>query len=302
MSNVIKFSINGDTNAEQVTEKVKKSVTALEKNMEGIENRFKSFGKDLFLSFAAPMVLLNAAMSAISASIEKNRQAVQDAKAVAEGGGNKYMREGTVTSAQEAARRRQDALDRKNAKLAASALAEEQAKEGGVLGFGGEGDKALGQYLREGKGFWDTTGRAVNAVGMFWGVNSMSKDEEMQKVLEKRSAARVAADPEQIAKKRSEEAAVKQKEAADAQIAAQKEVDKMPTSFKGPEGFSNVVGVGANPVLEAMASQLEEAKKTNDLLSQLVTSGGGRTSSWLDAPAGATSTAAPSRAALLRGK
>jgi hypothetical protein len=70
MSNVIKFSINGDTNAEQVTEKVKKSVSNLEKNMEGVQNRFKSFGKDLFLSFAAPMVLLNAAISAISASID----------------------------------------------------------------------------------------------------------------------------------------------------------------------------------------------------------------------------------------
>jgi hypothetical protein len=49
-----------------------------------------------------------------------------------------------------------------------------------------------------------------------------------------------------------------------------------------------------------MASQLEEAKKTNDLLAQLVTPS--RTNSWLDAPAGATSTAAPSRAAMLKGK
>ena len=298
MSNVIKFSINGDTNADQVTEKVKKSITTLEKNMEGVQARFKSFGKDLFLSFAAPMVLLNAAMSSISAAIEKNRQAVQDAKAVAEGGGNKYMREGTVTSAQEAARRRQDALDRKNAKLAATALAEEQMKEGGFAGFGGEGDKALLQYVKEGQGVIDTAGRWLNAAGMFWG--GTPDDEEFQRVLEKRSAARVAADPEMIAKKKAEEAAVKQKEAAEFQIQAQKEVDRMPTTFKGPEGFSNVVGVGANPVLEAMASQLEEAKKTNDLLAQLVTPS--RTNSWLDAPAGATSTAAPSRAAMLKGK
>ncbi len=300
MSNVIKFSINGDTNAEQVTEKVKKSISNLEKNIEGIEQRFKNFGKDLFLSFAAPMVLLNAAMSSISAAIEKNRQAVQDAKAVAEGGGNKYMREGTVTSAQEAARRRQDALDRKNAKLAAEALAEEQGSEGGVLGFGGEADKALIQYASEGEGFLGKVGRSANAALMFLGINSMSKDEDMQQVLERRSMARVASDPEQIAKKKAEEAAAKQKEAAESQIQAQKEIDKMPTTFKGPEGFSNVVGVGANPVLEAMAAQLDEAKKTNDLLAQLVTSGGGRTSSWLDAPAGGT--AAPSRAAILTGK
>jgi hypothetical protein len=219
---------------------------------------------------------------------------------VAEGGGNKYMREGTVGSAQEAARRRQDALDRQNAKLAAQALAEEQGKEGGVLGFGGEADAGIVQYLKESTGPLDYLRRNLKAGAMFFGVNDYSKDEEMQKVLESRSAARVAVDPEMIAKKKAEEAAVKQKEAAESQIAAQKEIDKMPTTFKGPEGFSNVVGVGANPVLEAMASQLEEAKKTNELLAQLVTPS--RTNSWLDAPAGATSSAAPSRAAALRGR
>jgi hypothetical protein len=302
MSNIIKFSINGDTNADQVTEKVKKSVSTLEKNMEGVQARFKNFGKDLFLSFAAPMVLLNSAMNAISSAIEKNRQAVQDAKAVAEGGGNRYMREGTVGSAQEAARRRQDALDRKNAKLAAEALAEEQGGEGGFAGIGTEADKAMLQYAKEGEGFFGKMGRGANAALMFLRLRDYEENEEMQKVLEKRSAARVSSDPEMIAKKNAEAAVAKQKEAAESQIQAQKEVDRMPTSFKGPEGFSNVVGVGANPVLEAMASQLEEVKKTNDLLSQLVTSGGGRTSSWLDAPAGATSTAAPSRAAALRGR
>ena len=47
MSNVIQFSINGDTNAEKVTERVKQSVSTLEKNMQGIESKFKNFGKDL---------------------------------------------------------------------------------------------------------------------------------------------------------------------------------------------------------------------------------------------------------------
>ena len=41
------------------------------------------------------------------------------------------------------------------------------------------------------------------------------------------------------------------------------ELDK-PTTFKGPEGFSNVIGVGANPVMEAMTAQLEEQKKTTN--------------------------------------
>jgi hypothetical protein len=300
MSNVIKFSINGDTNADQVTEKVKKSVSTLEKNMEGVQARFKSFGKDLFLSFAAPMVLLNAAMNSISAAIEKNRQAVQDAKAVAEGGGNRYMREGTVTSAQEAARRRQDALDRQNAKLGAEAVAREQGEGQGYGGTSGkEAEAAMASYVEEGKGFWNTAGRWLETASMGLGLSDYAKNEDIQKILERRAAGRAASDPEMIAKKKAEEAAAAQKAAAEAEIATKKEVDSMTTTFKGPEGgFSNVIGVGANPVMEAMAASLDEQKKTNDLLSQLVDSGGGRTSSWLDAPAGATSSAARSRAAL----
>jgi len=42
-----------------------------------------------------------------------------------------------------------------------------------------------------------------------------------------------------------------------------------PTSFKTPEGFGNVVGVGANPVMEAMTMQLEEARKQTALLESL---------------------------------
>jgi len=274
MSNIIKFSINGDTNAEQVTEKVKKSVSALEKNMEGIEQRFKNFGKDLFLSFAAPMVLLNAAMNSISAAIEKNRQAVQDAKAVAEAGGNKYMREGTVASAQEAARRRQDALDRKNAKLAAEALAEEQGAEGGILGFGGEADKALIQYATEGKGFFNKVGRSANAALMFLGINSMSKEEEMQKVLERRAQARTAEDPEMIAKQKAAAEAAAAKQAAEAKSDAQKALEiQGKGAFAGSEGFSNVVGVGANPVLAAVTAQLDEQRKQTFLLQQIAMGG-----------------------------
>ena len=33
------------------------------------------------------------------------------------------------------------------------------------------------------------------------------------------------------------------------------------SNFKGPEGFSNVVGVGANPVMEAMAELTELARQ-----------------------------------------
>lgn len=42
-------------------------------------------------------------------------------------------------------------------------------------------------------------------------------------------------------------------------------------SFKAPEGFSNVVGVGANPVLQAMDEALTESKKQTGLLEEIAT-------------------------------
>lgn len=42
-----------------------------------------------------------------------------------------------------------------------------------------------------------------------------------------------------------------------------------PTSFRTPEGFGNIVGVGANPVMEAMTLQLEEARKQTILLESI---------------------------------
>lgn len=64
------------------------------------------------------------------------------------------------------------------------------------------------------------------------------------------------------------------------------------TDFKGPEGFSNVIGVGPNPVMEAMNAQLEEARKTNALLEKIAGDPGA--TSWMNST--------PSRAALLMGR
>jgi len=57
-----------------------------------------------------------------------------------------------------------------------------------------------------------------------------------------------------------------------AQVYKEEEVPKGFTNkdFKSPEGFSNVVGVGASPVLEAMTQQLEQQKMQTYLLQQLV--------------------------------
>lgn len=78
MSNVIKFSITGDTNAEQVTNRAKTAVSGFDKQVEGIGKKFGSAFKDIALSFIAPMVLLNNAIAMISGYVAKVKQDAQD--------------------------------------------------------------------------------------------------------------------------------------------------------------------------------------------------------------------------------
>ena len=67
------------------------------------------------------------------------------------------------------------------------------------------------------------------------------------------------------------------------------------TSFRTPEGFGNIVGVGANPVMEAMTLQLEESRKQTALLENISRGSGG------GVPTDFTKSPIPSRAALLQG-
>lgn len=78
MSNVIKFSIDGDTNVEQVTNRAKTAVSGFDKQVEGIGKKFGSAFKDIFLGFAAPMVILNNAISMIGSAMEKAKQDARD--------------------------------------------------------------------------------------------------------------------------------------------------------------------------------------------------------------------------------
>jgi hypothetical protein len=272
-------------------DKAKAATVGFGKQVDDIGKKFSMAFKDIAFAFVAPLVILNSAISAISSAIAKNKQDIQDAMAFAEKGESKYLRSGTVTSAREVAARRQDALDRKNAKLAAEALATEQGKEGGFLGVGGEKTKGVFQYVQESKGAFDLMRRAGKGFLMNAGLSSYSKDEEMQDVLERRSQARVAETPEEKAK-------IESAANASAQRASDDAAKAKGTTFKGPEGFSNVVGVGANPVIEAMTMQLEETRKQTALLEVIARPAGG------GVPVDFTkaTTSSPSRAAMLTGK
>lgn len=292
MAQDLTVNIKTTSDVPQAMDKAKAATVSFSKQVDDIGKKFSMAFKDIAFAFVAPLVILNSAISAISGAIAKNKQDIQDAMAFAEKGESKYLRAGTVTSAREVASRKQDALDRENAKLASQALAREQGQQGAGTFSQSEAEKAMETYVAEGKGFWNTTGRLLDTAGMQLGLNDYAKNEEMQKILERRSTGRVDASPEEKARVESAANATAQKASDDAAKAK-------GTTFKGPEGFSNVVGVGANPVIEAMTMQLEESRKQTALLEAIAgpTTGGGVPVDFTKA-----TTASPSRAAMLTGK
>jgi hypothetical protein len=291
MAQDLTVNIKTTSDVPQAMDKAKAATVGFGKQVDDIGKKFSMAFKDIAFAFVAPLVILNSAISAISSAIAKNKQDIQDAMAFAEKGESKYLRSGTVTSAREVASRKQDALDRENAKLAAQALAREQGQQSAGTFSQSEAEKAMETYVAEGKGFWNTTGRLLDTAGMQLGLNDYAKNEEMQKILERRATGRVDASPEEKARVEAEATTAAQKASDDAAKAK-------GTTFKGPEGFSNVVGVGANPVIEAMTMQLEETRKQTALLEVIARpAGGGVPVDFTKAP-----TSSPSRAAMLTGK
>lgn len=77
-----------------------------------------------------------------------------------------------------------------------------------------------------------------------------------------------------IAKQKAAAEAAAAKQAAEAKSDAQKALEiQGKGAFAGSEGFSNVVGVGANPVLAAVTAQLDEQRKQTFLLQQIAMGG-----------------------------
>jgi hypothetical protein len=263
MSNVVKFSINGDTNADQVADRAKKAVSGFDKQVEGIGNKFKNSFKDIFLSFLGPMALVGGGIALIGKLISENQKKQEDANQAAIDGTNKLM----------SAEDRYFARKRENEKQSKEAIEQAKEQRETTTRLFLQNDPRAEQVVKGAKEL-----QRIDSFISRASLSGFADDPKIQEKVFKIIAEDIKRNPGEAESKLGD------------------------SDFRSPQGFSNVIGVGSNPVMEAMASQLEEAKKTNDLLSQLVTSGGGRTSSWLDAPAGAASTAAPSRAALLRGK
>jgi hypothetical protein len=259
------LTVNIKTTSEvpQAMEKAKAATVSFSKQLEDIQKKFSTAFKDIALGFIAPMVLLNAAINFISSAIEKRKADIKEAYDFALKAESKYLDSETVVLAKTRAAREQDEKEREMAKTA------KQTEFTKFLEQPGMRDKVASE-IGGFRGFRIKTGIDANAA------EDLAKDADVQAVIARMIKPAVEAT----------------KDAA--QVAAESKIKD--TTFKGPEGFSNVVGVGANPVMEAMTAQLEEQRKQTALLQQIANPGGGIALDYTK-----SSSTGPSRAALLKG-
>ena len=232
MSNVIQFSITGDTNAEQVAGRAKAAVGGLDKQMDGIGKKFGTGFRDIFLSLLGPMALLSTAMAFIGKMISDNQKKHEDANKAAIEGTNALM----------SAEDKYWANKRNNEKEGKKQV--EEAETERISG--------TQAFLME-----DPRGKAIvekfkskSPIPMGNMAAILSKNPEIQAKVQALIAEDMAKNP--------------------AAAAALKD-----STFKGPEGFSNVIGVGANPVLENLTRQTDIQQQILDGLKAMSPRSGG---------------------------
>ena len=215
--------------------KAKSAVVSFDKQVQDIQKKFSTAFKDIFLGFTAPMVLLQSAISMISAAMEKAKQDAKEGLDLISQGETRFA---TSEEAKAAAffKRKKELDDERKLVEAGRADITKQIlnNEGGMF----KDFQLPEQYirrLREGSA----------------SIASLSTDPEVQRMaleyFTKTDAGRKITDS----------------------LGPQDNKELKPSSFKGPEGFSNIVGVGANPVLTAINAQLEEQRKQTAYLQQM---------------------------------
>jgi hypothetical protein len=265
MAQSLEVNIKTTSDVPQATEKAKTAVVSFGKQVEDIQKKFSTAFKDIFLGFTAPMVLLQSAISYISAAMAEARQNAKEGLDLISQGKTAFASSEEARAAAFFKRKKELDDERKLVEAGRADITRQiLANENGQFK-----DFVLPeQYVRKLR-----EGSAT--------MESLAKNKEVQRI-----ALEYFTKTDE-GRRLSEGLGVGVKT---------EPTPTTPTGFKGPEGFGNVVGVGANPVMEAMTLQLEESRKQTALLESLNNKqpGGG-------VPTDFTKTTQPSRAALLKG-
>jgi hypothetical protein len=233
MAQELTVNIKTTSDVPQAMDKAKAATVGFGKQVDDIGKKFSMAFKDIAFAFVAPLVLLNSAINFISAAIEKRKQDIKEAYDFAVKAESKYLDSETVVLAKTRAAKEQDEKDREMAKTA------KQTEFTKFLEQPGMRDKVADE-IGGFRGFRLKYGLDANSA------EAMAKAADVQAVISKMIAPLVDASKKTVEDKKQPSG----------------------TNFKGPEGFSNVIGVGANPVMEKMTRQNEIMEEIKIILQE----------------------------------
>jgi len=239
MAQSLQIDIKTTSDVPQAMDKAKAATAGFSKQVEDIKKKFGTSFKDIFLSFLGPMALLTAAIAFITKMIADQQQKREEANRAAIEGTNALMSAEDRYYANKLNNESKLRQTTEQAKVARAKVTSD------FLELDPRGQKIFDEEFRE-KFFGQPFKK--NKPGL------LSDDPDIQD----RVQAIIAED-------------MKKNPAAGSTGSALPD----STPFKAPEGFSNVVGVGANPVLTAMDEQLTQLKVMSDLLAAIERAGNG---------------------------
>ena len=262
MAQSLEVNIKTTSDVPQAMDKAKAATSGFQSQLDAIGKKFSTAFKDIALGFIAPMIILQSVISFISASIAKAKQDAKDGLDLISKGESRFSNPQEAKAASFFKRRKElqeesRLVEAGRAEITSQVL----ANEGGIFKDFELPEKFIRQ-LKEGSTTLDALSKNKEVQGL--ALEYFNKTDEGRKLSESLGLGATAKPGD--------------------------------TSFKAPEGFGNVVGVGANPVMEAMTMQLEEARKQTALLESLnnKSPGGG-------VPVDFTKSPIPSRASMLQG-
>jgi hypothetical protein len=229
MAQDLTVNIKTTSDVPQAMDKAKSATVSFGKQIEDIQKKFSTSFKDIALAFLAPMVILNSVINAIQASFEKNRQNMAEAMRFSELGESKFISaEARYLAAEK--KRRESEGNRGKAQMGEEELIKDFLKNdprtGDIMKNLSPGTVAgLGQA--QARGTLNPFGDGEESA-LAYAVKNLEIRKAVLDIIRKDMGVSPSGSPK-------------------------------TADFKGPEGFGNVIGVGPNPVMEAMAQQTEIA-------------------------------------------
>jgi hypothetical protein len=294
MSQSLEVNIKTTSDVPQAMDKAKTATTGFAKQVEDIQKKFSTSFKDIFLGFAAPMVILQSTISYISGAIEEAKRNAKEGLDLMARGDSMFVSAHERRMAAFFKERNERQKESESAKAGRAEVTEQFLKQN-------EEGKKLRKEL-----IWENLGNYL--INPFFTTN-MSKQEDVQKrafdLWSQSTEGKAALQWEETQEKQKKAAETAKKQEQDARKAG-KDVVSTPSSSSLPTSMSgNVIGVGANPVVTALQEQQAIAREQLACLQIMASQGTGTPSADLtnkgatpDTPANAS----PSRAALLTKK